>query len=147
MTKNKTQKIKSVPDAKKTCWKAFSKYIRIRDCIRTMKSLEYGKCISCGRVYPINKLQAGHFVPGRHNANLFYEKGCHIQCMGCNIYKYGNVLNYMDGLIKLYGKKIVAEIRDNDKTTFKFTVEILEEKRKFYIEETKKLTQSYRLHK
>jgi len=142
MKKKKVKKIKkklTIKKAKDKCWKEFSIFIRTRDCLRTTGKPDWGHCISCGRLFPFKKLQAGHFVSGRNNANLFYEKGCHIQCMRCNIFLAGNVLDYMDSIIKLYGKGIIKKLRDNDKKELTFTVEYLEKKRKQFINKTEKL--------
>ncbi len=109
----------------KDLWPIFSKYIRTRDCLRTTGCASWGLCITCNKRYHIKLLQAGHFLPGRHNANIFYEKGCHGQCYNCNINLRGNTLNYMDALIKLYGEEIVEELRENDRKTKKFTREEL----------------------
>ena len=130
---------KSVPQSKKECWKAFSQFIRIRDCLRTTGTIAYGLCISCGKKFSYGELQAGHLVAGRHNANLFYERGCFAQCRGCNVFLHGNVLNYMDSIVRLYGIEAIAEIRENDKQAVRFNVIDLEEKKKYYLGKTKLL--------
>jgi len=89
---------------KKRAWEAFSRFIRTRDCLRTTGCADWGLCITCGKRYHIKLLQAGHFIPGRHNANLFNEKGCHAQCYNCNINLRGNALEYRRQIIKLYGE-------------------------------------------
>lgn len=100
---------------KRKLWVIFSLYIRTRDCLRTTGCRSWGLCISCGKRYHIKLFQAGHFIPGRHNSNLFYERGTHAQCYNCNINLKGNTLNYMDALVKLYGDGIIKELRENDK--------------------------------
>ncbi len=94
---------KSIRLLKDKAWKVFSRFIKLRDCLLTTGGIEFGKCITCGIELPIGKLQAGHFVAGRHNANLFSEKGCHAQCWTCNIIKSGNPLQYRRAIIDLYG--------------------------------------------
>jgi len=89
---------------KQRAWYAFSQFIRTRDCLATTGTLDRGKCITCGIEKPFKELQAGHFRPGRHNSNLFSEKGVHAQCKQCNIWKYGNELEYRKAIIKLYGE-------------------------------------------
>ena len=109
------KKRKTTKQLKKEAWDLFSKYIRLRDCLRTTGTKERGKCITCGREFPFNKLQAGHFVSGRHNSNLFNERGCHAQCKGCNLFKHGNQLEYRRAIIKLYGEGTDEEIETEDK--------------------------------
>lgn len=65
-------------------WKKFSLYIRVRDCLRTTGTTMFGCCVTCGRKYPIGKLQAGHFIPGRTDAILFAETQVYAQCYRCN---------------------------------------------------------------
>lgn len=125
--------------AKKKTWVAFSKFIRTRDCLRTTGCASFGLCISCGKRYHFKLLQAGHFIPGRYNANLFYEQGCHAQCYNCNINLKGNTLDYRDALIKLYGEYVINEIRENNKLKVKFIVADLLEMESEYIARTKNL--------
>ena len=89
---------------KARAWYTFSQFIRTRDCLLTTGTIERGRCFTCGVEKPFKELQAGHFRPGRHNSNLFSEKGVHAQCKQCNIWKYGNELEYRKAIIKLYGE-------------------------------------------
>ena len=97
---------KSVSKLKKKLWALFSLRRRMEDCLRTTGCTSWGLCFTCSRRYHLKLLQAGHFIPGRHNSNLFYERGVHAQCYNCNINLKGNTLNYMDVLIKLYGEAV-----------------------------------------
>lgn len=94
------QKVTSV---KKKAWNAFSLYVRTRDCLLTTGCASFGLCITCGKRYHIKLLQAGHFVPGRHNAVLFSEEGTHAQCYNCNINLRGNTLKYRHKIVEIYG--------------------------------------------
>ena len=116
----------TVSKLKKKLWVIFSLFIRTRDCLRTTGCASWGFCMTCGKRYHIKLLQAGHFLPGRHNSNLFYERGCHAQCYNCNINLKGNTMAYMDALIKLYGKGIIEELRENDKITKQYKLPELE---------------------
>ena len=87
-------KKKTISSVKKRVWAVFSKFIRMRDCLKTTGCKDWGLCITCGKRYHIKLLQAGHFISGRHNANLFLEKGTHAQCYNCNINLRGNTLEY-----------------------------------------------------
>ena len=136
----KKKKKRTINQLKKELWKIFSKYIRIRDCIQTTGCSSWGLCISCSKRYHIKLLQAGHFIPGRHNSNLFYERGVHAQCYNCNINLKGNTLNYMDALVELYGEGIIEELRENDRISKKFTVRELEEKMEYYKQKIKDIT-------
>ena len=88
---------------KQRAWYAFSQFIRTRDCLMTTGTIDRGKCITCSTIVPFKDLQAGHFIPGRHNANLFSEEGTHAQCRSCNLWGNGKPLEYRRAIIDLYG--------------------------------------------
>ncbi len=125
-------KKKTVSSVKKIAWVWFSKYIRTRDCLRTTGCASFGLCITCSRRYHIKLLQAGHFIPGRNNTNLFSEKGCHAQCYNCNINLRGNTLEYRRKIIELYGEGYDVILETEAKRTVKFSVAGLEEEIKEY---------------
>lgn len=135
----KKPKHKSKARLKKEVWEIFSKYIRMRDCLRTTGCSSFGLCITCGKRYHFKLLQAGHFIPGRHNANLFSEEGTHAQCYNCNINLKGNTLEYRRQIINLYGEGKDVELEETDKEIRKFNVADLEGMRKYYTEKIKEL--------
>jgi len=82
----------------------FNKFIRERDKDKG--------CISCGS----QVTQAGHFYSqGHHSALRFNEINVNGQCIRCNCFLHGNLLNYRSGLIKRYGeqKVILLEVGKN----------------------------------
>lgn len=135
-TKKRQPKISTL---KKKAWKVFSEYIRLRDCLLTTGLADYGKCITCQKTIPKSLLQAGHFISGRHNANLFSERGTHAQCYNCNINLRGNTLEYRRQIIKLYGKGADEELEREARQIVKFTVSDLEALKKDLQEKIAKL--------
>ena len=105
--------------AKDKAWVEFSKFIRTRDCIRTMNSLDTGLCVSCSREYPFGKLQAGHFLAGRTNAILLDEDLVHAQCYGCNVGRSGQYLDYFFWMERTYGRPTVDKFVQRKKLTLK----------------------------
>ena len=102
--------------AKEKAWKEFSRYIRLRDCLRTTFTLDEASCVTCNRLFDFKQLQAGHFIPGRNNAVLFSEKGVHAQCFGCNMGKGGAYHDYWLAMERMYGRKeIDKQLRDRHK--------------------------------
>ncbi len=120
-------KRKTIASVKKKVWVLFSKYIRMRDCLKTTGCKDWGLCITCGKRYHIKLLQAGHFIAGRHNANLFSEEGTHAQCYNCNINLHGNTLEYRRQIIKLYGEGFDEVLEARAREIKKFTIKELEE--------------------
>lgn len=131
-------KYPSIKALKKTAWDTFSRYIRLRDCLKTTGSTVEGRCYTCSRVYPFRELQAGHLVGGRHNAGLFSEKGVHAQCFNCNITLRGNTLEYRRRIVAEYGGGADIELENEAKQTKKFTVEELQALTIYY---TQKITE------
>jgi len=118
---------KSISALKKKAWTLFSIYIRLRDCLKTTGTTEYGKCITCGKIYSFDKLQAGHFIAGRSNSVLFDEQGVFAQCFACNCGLHGNLLVYRRKIVEMYGEGADELMEIEAKKTKKFTVQELEE--------------------
>jgi hypothetical protein len=130
---------KSIGKLKKEVWDVFSKYARMVDCLRTTGCLSWGLCITCSKRYHIKLLQAGHFIAGRHNANLFSMKGTHAQCYNCNINLKGNTLEYRRKIIELYGEGADEELEKEAREVKKFTRAELIEKKEYYTQKIKEL--------
>jgi predicted transcriptional regulator len=123
--------------AKEEAWKAFSTYIRTRDCIRFSGDPELGKCVTCNKALPFKKLQAGHFIQGRGNAVLFDDRLVYTQCVGCNgnppFGKGGNYVEYFLFMLKEgYTPEELEEFNNLKKTTVKYQIhEFIELKEEF----------------
>ena len=89
--------------AKRTAWKWFSLYIRLRDSLKTTGSADYCKCITCGRVVPFEQIDAGHAIAGRTAGILFDETITHGQCIDCNRNHGGEYQAYKRILIEQHG--------------------------------------------
>jgi len=124
--KIKPKKQPKISTLKRKAWTLFSEYIRLRDCLGTTGLRDYGNCITCQKTIPRKLLQAGHFIPGRHNSNLFSEEGTHAQCYNCNINLRGNTLEYRRQIIKLYGEGYDEILEAKAKEIMKFTPQGLE---------------------
>ena len=100
--------------AKKKAWEAFSKYVRLRDAIKTTGTLTTLACVTCNKRYPafgVGCAQAGHFIPGRGNSVLIDEDFVHGQCYHCNVHLAGNWVEYERAMIKMWGKDKVEEAK------------------------------------
>ncbi len=129
----------TITKAKSRAWDAFSRFVRLRDAIRTTKTKEWLLCITCNKSYPAfgkSCAQAGHFIGGRGNSVLIDEQFVWGQCYNCNINLKGNWVVYEKKMIEMWGKKIVEEAKLKhgliDKKTVEEWLEIEEEyKNKF----------------
>lgn len=116
MGKRKT-KTKGIQYWDKKLWKVFSRYIRLRDSLRTTggdldsegNPLIY--CITCDHMYPIQQMQAGHWIPRGHWSTRYHEANVNAQCARCNKWGGGEPQIYEDKIIAIYGKDIKAELK------------------------------------
>lgn len=120
--KKKTERQK----AKDNAWKAFSIYIRTRDCLRFTGDPNEGKCVTCNRNYPFKQLQAGHFIQGRGNAVLFDERLVYTQCVGCNgnppFGKGGNYVEYFVFMEEEWGREMIDDFLALKQQTVKYKI-------------------------
>ena len=106
-------------------WRAFSRYIRIRDCIETTGWPYQGRCFTCGDIHPLPDLHAGHVVGGRRNAQLFDEKGVFAQCARCNLFEGGRPHEARDYVVAKYGEEVFEELRRQRDEHRKYTMKDL----------------------
>ena len=88
----------------KTAWVIFSKYIRMRDCLRTTGLPDVGRCYTCGALKPIQELDAGHFVKSIHKDVKFDERNVRAQCRKCNSFEGGQEAIFCVKLIDEIGR-------------------------------------------
>jgi hypothetical protein len=111
----------TVSQLKKKAWTLFSQWVRF-SVATDFKS----QCITCGVVKPSKELQAGHFIPGRHNSILFDERGCHPQCYHCNIGLKGNPRAYDAYMRAEYGVDVIEDLEMLDTVEHQFKTYELE---------------------
>jgi len=98
----KRTKKQTIPRLRDAVWTLFSKYIRLRDA----------QCFTCGAPVPIKKAHAGHFLHGKNKATYLMEENVHTQCVKCNLFLSGNMVEYYPRLQKLIGEERVQELKD-----------------------------------
>lgn len=130
---------------KKETWTAFSRYVRLRDCLKTTKTPDFGLCCSCGKRVAYKECHAGHFLSGRHNAILFEETCCALQCIHCNTYIQGNGAGYYKFMLREYGQEEIDRLMRLDKTTRKWKSGELKEMTKMFKDKTIALRSSKKL--
>ena len=118
----KKKKRKDIKYWKRKAWEVFSKYIRQRDT-----SYLGTLCYTCGKYFPIEKMQAGHFQPGRFPVFLFDERQVHSQCFRDNINLKGNWPRYYEHMVQDYGEEEVKAMIAQKNNFKQFKVYELEE--------------------
>ncbi len=133
------KKRKTLSALKTETWHEFSIYIRTRDCLRTTGSPDYGECFTCDETKEFAKLDAGHFIPGRHSANLFSERGVQAQCKTCNGFHGGRPLEYRRQIIKRYGEGVDEELEEIASQVKQFSRQELIDLKEYYKDKTREL--------
>ncbi len=109
-------------------WTQYSIFIRQRDA----DADGIVACVTCGDLKHWKQGDAGHFLGGRTNANLFEERGVHFQCKPCNGgFKQKIHINipeaYKQYIIERYGESAVDELVARRKETVQYTIKDFEE--------------------
>jgi 5-methylcytosine-specific restriction endonuclease McrA len=98
--------------------RVFSLYIRHRDNYT---------CATCGKQSP-EQAQCGHYV-SRANMNTRWDEiNCNCQCVGCNVFKSGNMDEYALFMVSKYGENILKELKEKKNTIRQWTIKELQEK-------------------
>lgn len=129
--------------AKKDLCKIFSMYIRMRDCFAATGTLDKGVCCTCGRPYPIKKLQAGHFIPGRMDSILFEPTCVHAQCYRCNMRRQGEWVKYYRFMQKKYGQAQIDWLMELSEKPRLITIPWIELTTIYYLAKTDDLREMY----
>lgn len=115
------EKLKTAGDYIKEAQAAFNGYIRARD--------KNKPCISCGCL-PGDTVRGGNFDAGHYRSrgsagHLRYNMlNCHSQCVKCNRYLSGNVVEYRKRLIDVLGENRLIQL-ENDSSIVRFTIPYL----------------------
>jgi len=84
----------------------FSQYIRLR-----YSKNEIAECVTCGKQDHWKKLQAGHFISRKHYATRWDEDNVQVQCVSCNVYRYGEQYLFSKYLGETLSDKLIAKSR------------------------------------
>lgn len=83
----------------------FSNYIRDRDTRGGM-----GKCYTCGKILPREKLQCGHYIGRQHYATRWEPDNCRAQCVYCNCWNEGEKGIFRARLVQEVGENRVGSM-------------------------------------
>lgn len=122
IVRKKAKRVKT-STLKKKAWTEFSIFIRTRGAD------EHGMatCCTCGCRKHWKEMQAGHFIRGRLNGNLFDERGVWPQCYSCNVGRQGNVVEYYEWMLANHGPEVIADLKRQNSQTKKWAPGELEE--------------------
>lgn len=140
--------VKKLKPMERTAWGWFSKYIRLRDSIKTTNTDTHCICVTCKTRTEWKKLHAGHAIGGRNNSILFDERLVNGQCYHCNMPVdmgglAGNYATYHVWYIETYGYEDFKEKEMLSRQTLKYSYEQLKEISKKYREKYRELLALY----
>lgn len=96
--------------------RVFSKYIRTKN----LKD-NFVECVTCNRKYPINKIQAGHFMSRKHYSTRWDEENVFPQCYGCNVMQQGQQYLFSKYIDNKYGEGYSDVLLYRSRETVKFS--------------------------
>lgn len=121
---NKKQKTKvqtsPIDRDENRAWGWFSKYVRLRDCLRTTWNPEVFKCCSCGCLTHFTKWDAGHFISRSYTTTKFDERNVYAQCQKCNRFQQWCWDKMYEYILKLHGKATIDELMDKKNEIAKY---------------------------
>jgi hypothetical protein len=100
----------------------FSIYIRTRNLVNGN-----AECFTCYKLDDWKKLQCGHFMSRKHYSTRWDEVNCQVQCVGCNVYRYGEQYKFGRRLNAVHGAGTSEALEQLSKEITKFSNWELEE--------------------
>mgnify|MGYP003644422047 FL=1 len=110
----------------------FSQWVRLSNADNNKNCI----CVTCNKVFFWKEIQAGHFMSRKHYSIRWSEDNVKPQCVGCNVFKYGEQYKFSLFL----GKDAAEVLYLKSKEIVKFTNYELEDKINDYSLRLKKLT-------
>ena len=118
----KKRKPKTVAKLTKEAQEVFNAWIRRRDSVDG-----WFTCIACGRDFPIEDMNAGHYVPVKNSSLLrLDERNAHGECRGCNCFDQFHLIGYRNRLIDKVGLSTVEYLEENRRALKKWSRSELE---------------------
>jgi len=99
----------------------FSIYIR-----RRYTKDNIAECVTCGKQDHWKKMQNGHFMSRKHYATRWDEDNVEVQCMGCNVYRYGEQYLFAKHLGETKADALLVKSRQIQKFTDADLIDLIE---------------------
>jgi len=119
----------TVRSLKKKLDTIFAEHIRLRDGINGR-----GQCITCGEIFPLSELDAGHFRSRKFNSTRYDERNVQLQCHHCNRYNSGEPFQFGLALDKKYGEGTALELIQKSHQLKQWAIPELQDLIKYYKE-------------
>ena len=90
------------------------------------------ECFTCGKKDSWKNLQCGHFMSRKHYSTRWNEINCQVQCVGCNVYRYGEQYKFGVKLNQIYGEGCSQNLDTTTRQIYKIKDFELIEKIEYY---------------
>ena len=100
--------MRKLKGTEKLAWDDMSRYIRLRDSIKTTGTKTRLQCVTCGKIvesFAIDGSQAGHCFSRQYKSTMFEETNVHGQCIRCNKFRDGEKPIHQHQIKNFYGEK------------------------------------------
>ena len=84
------------------------------------------ECVTCGKQDHWKNLQAGHFMSRKHYATRWDEDNVEVQCMACNVYRYGEQYKFSKYLGETLADELLVKSRQVQKFTDADLIDLIE---------------------
>lgn len=130
--KKKKEALETIKEMMKRVQKVVNLYVRTRDAGK--------ECCSCDTILR-GKFDAGHFWNSNNFKNVTFdaERNVSGQCVKCNRWEHGSLLQYREKLIKRIGPEKYNQLEEDARVTRRFTKSELQETLDEYKVKLKKL--------
>ena len=99
----------------------FSIYIR-----RKNSKDNIAECVTCGKQDHWKNMQNGHFMSRKHYATRWDEDNVGVQCMACNVYRYGEQYKFSKHLGETLSDALLVKSRQIQKFTDADLIDLIE---------------------
>ena len=121
-----TKKIKTkvqtspIDKSEKKAWTWFSKYIRLRDCLRTTGRPDIGRCITCNKIITFKDNDAWHWITIGNKATKFDERNVYLQCSSDNRFKEGMKPEMYEAIRKIHWQDTIDDLLAKSKEIVRY---------------------------
>jgi hypothetical protein len=118
--KKKKESLETIREMMKRVQKIVNLYVRTRDAGK--------ECCSCDKILK-GKFDAGHFWNSNNHKNVTFDAERNIwgQCVKCNRWGHGSLLQYREKLLQRIGPEKFSQLEEDARVTRRFTKSQLQE--------------------
>ena len=134
------KKLPTISKIEKKLDAIFSRFIRLRDALKTTWTTTDLICYTCGKFTPVKDWHNMHFISRRFKRLRWSEVNCRGWCYACNVMLHGNYIVYTRKMQEDNWIEFVDELIRLSKEIYKADREWIKERTEYYEQEVLKLS-------